>query len=217
MDLTAQRQPDEQPRASRTSRILALFDFDGTLTDKDTLSEFIKFFCKQINRKYLKSFLHLPIWLFHKLGVISNQRARRELIKMYFRGTSTEIMSEIVEEFIAQRLPQFLNPNALAKLQWHKEQGHDIVIVTATPGMWIRGWAYDQDIRVLATELEVHNGFYTGKFATKNCNGAEKVRRIRASLRLTEYNYIYAYGNSKGDKQMLDLADESHYKTFVTT
>jgi HAD superfamily hydrolase (TIGR01490 family) len=214
MDLTAQRQPDSQPRASRTSRILALFDFDGTLTEKDTLTEFISFFCRKENRKYLKSVFHIPMWLFNKLGVISNQRARRELIKIYFRGTSADLLCNIAEEFVAQKLPQLLNLKALEKLQWHREQGHEVVIVSATPSVWIRIWANELNIRVIATELEVNEGVYSGKFATRNCNGTEKVKRIRAALRLSEYNYIYAYGDSGGDKQMLNLADESYYRLF---
>jgi phosphatidylglycerophosphatase C len=214
MDLTAQRQPDSQPRASRTSRILALFDFDGTLTEKDTLTEFIRFFCRKENRKYLKSFFHIPMWLFNKLGVISNQRARRELIKMYFRGTPTDLLCSIAEEFVAQKLPQLFNQKALEKLQWHKEQGHEIVVVSATPSLWIRIWAYDLNIKVIASELEIYEGVYSGKFSTRNCNGAEKVKRIKAALRLNEYNYIYAYGDTGGNKQMLNLADESYYKSF---
>jgi phosphatidylglycerophosphatase C len=214
MDLTAQRQADEQPRSTPTSKILVLFDFDGTLTEKDTLDEFIRFFSKRRKIKYVKSVLHIPIWIFNKLGIISNQRARRELIKMYFRGVKTESINKIIEDFTYQRLPYLLNPKAMEKLQWHREQEHHIVVVSASPGMWIRTWTDEMQIMLIATELEVHNATYTGKLATKNCSGAEKVRRIKAALRLHEYNYIYAYGDSKGDKQMLELADESFFKFF---
>jgi phosphoserine phosphatase len=50
--------------------------------------------------------------------------------------------------------------------------------------------------------------------ASCNCYGEEKVRRIRASYNLDEFNHIYAYGDSEGDKAMLDLAHEHDYKHF---
>lgn len=215
MDSTAQRQPDQQPEASRTSKILALFDFDGTITHKDTLVEYISFFCTQQKWKYLNSLLYFPLWFCNRLGLVSNQRTRRELIRIYLKGTHINVISSIATEFAKQKLPTLLNQQAMEKIQWHQEQGHHVVIVTPTLGWWVRTWAYQQDITVIATELAVdEHGYCTGKLLNKYCTGSEKVRRIRATLRLNEYNYIYAYGDSRGDRQMLGLADESYYKKF---
>ena len=62
--------------------------------------------------------------------------------------------------------------------------------------------------------FEIKNGKLTGKFSTKNCFGIEKVNRIKEKYNLSEYNVIYAYGNSSGDKEMLSIANEKYYKRF---
>jgi phosphatidylglycerophosphatase C len=211
----AQRQPDQQPAATRTSKVLALFDFDGTITNKDTFVEYISFFCTQKKWKYLNSLLYFPLWLCNRLGLISNQRTRRQLVRIYLKGTHINVISDIAAEFVKQKMPQLLNPKALEKIRWHQEQGHQVVIVTPTLGWWVRNWAYQHNITVIATELAVNeDGYCTGKLLNKYCTGAEKVRRIRATIRLVEYSYIYAYGDSSGDKAMLRLANESYYKKF---
>ena len=46
----------------------------------------------------------------------------------------------------------------------------------------------------------------TGEFKGKNCNGEEKVKRIKAHLMLSEYDEILAFGDSSGDEAMLSLA-----------
>ena len=72
-------------------------------------------------------------------------------------------------------------------------------------------------IELIATKLEFKAGKLTGKFATNNCYGAEKSHRIKELFDLELYDYIYAYGDSRGDKEMLALADESFYKPFRNT
>jgi phosphatidylglycerophosphatase C len=62
--------------------------------------------------------------------------------------------------------------------------------------------------------LEVKNGVVTGKIDGKNCNGKEKAKRIKQAINLNEYDSIYAYGDSAGDKQMLALATYTYYKNF---
>ena len=63
--------------------------------------------------------------------------------------------------------------------------------------------------------LEIKDKTITGKTFKKNCHDPEKVKRIRELYNLSDYKYIYAYGNSRGDHEMLDIADERHYKPFT--
>jgi phosphatidylglycerophosphatase C len=210
-NLLAQRQPDYQPCTSQTSKILALFDFDGTLTEKDTLSEFIRFFCTKEAKKYWTFFQYVPIWLFKQLGFISNQRARRKLISLYFGGVEVAKLERIAADFAVHRLPYLLKTKTYERLAWHLKQEHEVAIVTATPSLWLQTWCKVFNIRLIASELEIQKDVYTGRFATKNCTGAEKVKRIKATLDLDTYTYIYAYGKNRGDKQMLQLANESFF------
>ncbi len=212
--LLAQRQPDEQPCTAPTSKVLVLFDFDGTLTKKDTLSEFIRFFCKKEAKKYWTFFQYAPIWLFKKLGFISNQRARRKLIALYFGGVPIEKLEKVANEFSLYKLPQLLKPQAYEKLLWHLKQEHEVVVVTPTPSLWLESWCNQLHIRLIASELEVQKEVCTGRLATRNCNGAEKARRIKILLDIDEYSCIYAYGKNRGDKQMLQLANERFLRRY---
>ena len=69
-------------------------------------------------------------------------------------------------------------------------------------------------MELIATKLASENNRLTGKFATKNCSGVEKLNRIKENYNLDNYKTIYAYGNSKGDKEMLTIADKKFYKYF---
>ena len=69
-------------------------------------------------------------------------------------------------------------------------------------------------MKVLGTQVEVENGRLTGRFLTKNCYGQEKVNRMLVLYpNRSEYKLI-AFGDSRGDKEMLAFADEAYYKPF---
>ncbi len=72
----------------------------------------------------------------------------------------------------------------------------------------------ENGLELIATKFEIENNKISGKLLTKNCYGQEKVNRIRKQYNLNDYNHIYAYGDSKGDKEMLELANFSFFKPF---
>lgn len=70
-------------------------------------------------------------------------------------------------------------------------------------------------IIVLGTKVEVDAaGCLTGRFATPNCYGPEKVRRIEAVWPHREQYDVSAFGDSRGDKEMLAYADQAYFKPF---
>jgi phosphoserine phosphatase len=73
-------------------------------------------------------------------------------------------------------------------------------------------WCTTCDVDLIATKLEIRNGRVTGRFLTRSCSGKEKVRRIEERYDVKSYDYIYAYGDTQGDKAMLDIANEKYYK-----
>jgi phosphatidylglycerophosphatase C len=99
-------------------------------------------------------------------------------------------------------------------LQWHRSQGHRILIVTASLEVWLKPWCTEINVELIATKMECENGLVTGEFGSKNCHGQEKVNRIKAVLEIAQYTSIYAYGDSTGDTEMLALADIAEYKPF---
>ena len=87
------------------------------------------------------------------------------------------------------------------------------MIVSASIDNWVA--PFFQNVLVLGTQIEVRNGRLTGKFLTPNCYGEEKVNRVKAVLKQPrEHYYIVAFGDSRGDKELLTYADEAHFKPF---
>ena len=97
-------------------------------------------------------------------------------------------------------------------LEWHRERGDTVVVVSASIDLWLRDWCRSRGIGLIATELEVKEGRITGRFLTRNCSGKEKVKRIEKELDLSRFDHIYAYGDSPADRAMLSIAHEAYYR-----
>lgn len=193
---------------------IAFFDFDGTITTKDTLLEFIKF--SRGNFRFLLGFLLNGHYLVaYKLKLISNQSAKEKILQFFFKNTSFEKFKEYCSEFSKNILPKLMRPKALLEIQKLQQKGCIVVVVSASPENWISDWAKKMEVHVIASKLEVKDEKLTGKIFGKNCHGNEKVRRILEQYFITGYDVVYAYGDSKGDLPMLKLATEPFYKPFI--
>ena len=192
---------------------LALFDFDGTLTTKDSLGDFILFaFGKP--KTVIGGILLSPTLAGYALGLMDNGTAKQQVLKYFFGGMSVEIMRELGQQYAKQRLPKILRPAGLEKLKWHQQQGHKIVIVSASTEYWLKPWTDSMGFDLLATQLDTKDQKLTGCYAGENCHGEEKVRRIKSVYDLNQFDEIYAYGDTSGDKPMLALAHHGFYKPF---
>lgn len=195
------------------NRVVAFFDFDGTVTNKDSLLEFIRF-VKGDTMFYFGFALHAPALALYKLKVISNQKAKEMMLKFFFGGMNADQFQEHCNLFIREKLPSLIRPKALLEINKLKEAGAEVVIVSASPENWLRGWCDQQHITCVATKLVLANDRITGKINGLNCHGEEKVRRINSEFNLSDYSYVYAYGDTPGDRHMLALANYKFYKPF---
>lgn len=195
------------------SRGIAFFDFDGTITTKDTLLEFIKF-SKGKTAFYTGFLFHLPWLIAMKLKLVLNQAVKEKILKHFFRGMSAENFTKQCQQFYREALPSLIRPGAVEEIQKLKDAGAVIVVVSASPELWILPWTRAMGVELIGSRLEVVNGSITGKIVGKNCYGAEKVDRIKAQYHLSDYTTVYAYGDTDGDLPMLDLAHKKFYKPF---
>lgn len=196
---------------------IAFFDFDGTITKKDTLLEFIKF-SKGIPAFYLGFLLNSPWLIAYKLKVISNQRAKEAVLRYFFNKMPLATFEETCARFARSHLPDLIRKKAAEEITRLKEKDFHIVIVSASPHHWISPWADSISATLIATRLATRDRAsqirLTGKIEGKNCHGEEKVTRIRQHFNLDEYRSIYAYGDTSGDKPMLRLGHHSFMKPF---
>ena len=192
---------------------LALLDFDGTITKDDSLIKFIRFVVGDI--KFISGMMVIfPTIAAYKLKIIPNYKAKQYMLSYFLRGMSEEKFLQLAREYSLNHIKLILRPKAMEKIAWHKAQGHTVVIVSASIESWLKPWCDENQLDLIATKLEIKEGVVTGKFLTKNCYGIEKANRVREVYNLNDYDRIYTYGDSRGDKELLALADECFYKPF---
>ncbi len=190
---------------------LALFDLDGTLTRRDTLSDLL---VRQFGViRCAAAGLRLSPWLFGvPVGRVHRDVAKVHVLRHFFGGMSEADFAAIGAEYARQHLPKLLRPQAREQLDWHRAEGHRVIVISASVAEWIRPWTEQEGIELLSTELARHDGRITGELAGVNCRCEEKVRRLRALLDPAGYDPIYAYGDTEGDTAMLAIADHPVYR-----
>ena len=185
----------------------ALFDFDGTITTKDTLFDFIRF---TYGKSGLVKCLLLNAWnlFLYAIKQRSNEKAKEILLSTMIKGTSTTVFEEQCERYSMERVPQIIKEKTKEIIEKHRSAGETLFIVSASPENWIRPWAMKNGFtQIIATKLEERDGILTGKFASRNCYGVEKVNRLKEFFTDRDQLYISAYGDSNGDKPMLNYAN----------
>jgi HAD superfamily hydrolase (TIGR01490 family) len=192
---------------------LVLFDFDGTITTKDTLMELLRFYAGP--RKLILGLLMLsPVLLKYLTGIMPNWKAKQEVLRWFLKGESVSLFNERCREFVGKVLPSLIRPKALAEIRRYQKEGAEVIVVSASAENWVRPWCETLGLTCVATRLEVNDGRLTGNISGKNCYGPEKVQRLHDCIDLKNATEIIAYGDSSGDKEMLALAHTSFYKPF---
>jgi len=191
-------------------RRLVLLDFDGTITRKDTLLEFIRFYCG-ITRFLIGFAILSPVLLALGLKLISNHKAKERVIRFFFAHTPVELFNARCKEFATVVIPRLVRPAAEILFRQESTRKSIVAVVSASPENWVKPWCDARNIHCLATRLEVMDQKITGRILGKNCYGDEKAKRIKVAFELQTYQRIVAYGDSRGDKEMLELADEGHF------
>jgi len=192
---------------------LSIFDFDGTITTDDSLIKLIRFAVGDVKTAWGMLLLS-PMLITYKLKLIPNYKAKQWMLSYFFKGMDEQHFLKVTEEYSLKHIDTILRQKAMEKIAWHKEQGHKVVIVSASIECWLKPWCDKNDLDLIATKLEIKDGIVTGKLLTKNCYGIEKANRVRKAYNLSRYEHIYAYGDSRGDRELLALANESFYKPF---
>lgn len=186
--------------AAKPERIVAVFDFDKTLSTRDNVLPFLGAAAGRpaVALALLRS---IPDLL----------RGRRDEIKARLVGLLAgreEVEVRAVADRIATEvIDHHLRADVAARARWHRRQGHEVAIVSASFSWYLEPVAQHLGIdHVLATDLAVADGVLTGELAGPNVRRAEKVRRLEAWLggRPTR---IWAYGDSAGDRELLERAD----------
>jgi HAD superfamily hydrolase (TIGR01490 family) len=192
---------------------IAFFDFDGTITRSDTLLEFIRFV--HGTGAFWRGFLRNSHFLVgYRLKLIDNQVAKEKILEHFFRGMTLDTFQEKCSRFAREVLPGLVRHAALDEINRLRKAGVIVVVVSASPENWISDWAKEHSVELIASQLEVKEGRLTGRIKGRNCHGEEKVKRIMEKHAIKDYDTVYAYGDSPGDRAMMGLASTAYYRPF---
>ena len=190
-------------------RTVAAFDFDGTLSTRDNFVPFLRRVAgaAAVSRAMAVNSARLAR---QRRSTRSRDALKALVLRDLFAGFDADLLDEIARGFAQEIVQRYLRTEMVRRADWHRTQGHSLVIVSASLGVYLR--PISAQLRfddVLCTELEVgDDGFLTGEMAGNNVRGLEKARRLDDWLGESPA-YVWAYGDSSGDRELFALADRA--------
>ncbi len=195
---------------------IIFFDFDGTISNRDSFLLFLRKASK--SRFFLACCVLFPKILLYLCKIYPRQKLKEDFLCILFKGRKIEELRSQATSFCKSSLKTIIRPKALAAIRQYQKSGDTVVVVTASPRIFLEPWCKEIGIDILGTELAVNiDGEVTGKLEGKNCRGEEKVQRIKSHYCLSDYKEISAYGDTEGDYAMLELAapEKRYFKPFT--
>lgn len=213
------RQGQEVARVATTQRVgstarmgvvVAAFDVDGTLTVRDCVVPFLARLSG--GRARLGARLaRRPIGLLGAAARADRDAVKAVATRAVLAGRDLERVEDEGRAFAGLITRSWLRADTLARLRWHREQGHRVVLVSASYEVYVTPLAAALGADAVATRLATADGTLTGALDGPNCRGGEKVVRLRAwqAAAGVDGAELWAYGDSAGDDELLAAADHA--------
>ncbi len=200
-------------QSSGVFRPFVAFDFDGTLTWKDSFMAFLRW--RAGARRYAAGMARLAPSAFAYLGHRDRERLKMRAVREFLAGAPRAQLEVDVQRFASQRARRLLRPDAVEVWKRWQGQGARLVIVTASPDIIVAPFARGLGAeRLIGTRLAFDDhDRVTGDFIGPNCRGPEKVVRLREAFG-EDVVLEAAYGDTDGDREMLAIAEQPGMKVF---
>jgi phosphatidylglycerophosphatase C len=207
---------------------IAAFDFDGTLTTGGSVWQFLVTMVGPVRVALAAGRLVVKLARAAVFGGSAADEAKEALFRRTLAGLSLEEIAPRADAFGLAHYRSRARTDVRARLEWHRSQGHRLVLVSASPELYVRAAGRDLGVEdVVATRLEVGpDGLLTGRYDGRNCRGTQKLARLEQWMRSSilapdtgdganashagpngDRPFLWAYGNSTGDVPMLAAAD----------
>ena len=198
-------------------KTIVAFDCDGTLIRGDATRCFLLLLLGPLRLLVLLLQL-LPELLDWSIGLCSTAQFKQILIDRAIQVSPHSHLRNVLEEKLPQAIRKQLKSTAKRRLLWHQDQGHRCIIITASPKPFVQSLADDLCMELIATgssdPLQLKNNEHF-LLTTPNCKGVEKVRRLEQYLGILPVpDLLEAYGDSRGDKELLNASARPHFRSF---
>ncbi len=174
-----------------------IFDFDNTITTRDTLRPFASYLaCK--NKSGFKLFLFYIVLVAYKLGLASDKSMKEFFLKFFIRGMDENEAGKVARSFFEEKLRVITNESVFEKLQGHVSSGDSVYIVSANFDFFLKPLEKTWRLSgIIATETEKNGVVFTGKIIGNTCKGRNKTERIKVVLGADGLKDMIAYGDSE--------------------
>lgn len=189
---------------------IVIFDLDGTITRRDTYVAYLLHVLARRPARILNC-LGLPLTVMQfKSGRITNDEIKRAFLKGVMGDCTRGEVERFTAEFVTRRFSKIVKPRALARIDWHRRQGHQLMLATASfdfyAGAIGRSLGFDH---VVATHAAWYDEKVTGEFDGENLLGEAKLAAVTRALTSLDRgpSRIFAYSDSQTDLPILRFAD----------
>ena len=188
--------------------VVAAFDVDNTITVRDCVVPFMRRTMGTPN--FLRACVSSPVQLVQWVLQRDRDSIKAYFVNAAFAGRSVDEIESDGVDFASRVAESWMRADVAARMRWHQEQGHVVVLVSASLDAYLVPFGDLCEVdAVLCTQLEVVDGRYTGALVGQNCRGEEKVKRLLAWMTeagIPAASLVYAYGDSSGDTALLAAA-----------
>ena len=191
--------------------VLALFDFDGTITTREMLPDFVHYAVPKWRLRLGKLIL-MPMVIGYRLGWVSGTAIRAAIARAGFRGMTVTDYEAKAKAFARDVLPGVLRPEMMTRIAAHRASGDTVVVVSGAYDVYLKHWCAEHGLDLIASTLEVRDGRLTGRYVGAQNVLAEKARHVRERFNFSAYAEIHAHGDTPEDQHLLALATRKFYR-----
>ncbi|MDP5292485.1 HAD family hydrolase [Oceanimonas sp. CHS3-5] len=190
---------------------LAIFDLDETLIAGDSATLWLTFLAERglVSDALLAEEQRL---MDDYYAGILDMDAYMALTLAPLEGRRPEDITALVNEFIGRHIAPIVYPQAKARLDWHRAQGHRCLVISATGEHLVKPIAHHLGVAdAIGVQTEIANGRYSGRPQGIYSFQHGKVVRLGHWLRDQglEPGFCYGYSDSHNDLALLEYVDEA--------
>jgi phosphatidylglycerophosphatase C len=183
---------------------LTFFDFDGTLTRRDSILPFGLCLARANPNKRLRTAHFALLMIGLKSRMLSNHQFKERFCRSFLTGESEKDIDDLARMFTVRYLEGILNRPVVETLRSHQQKGDEVYLVSSNFTFLLRPLQQTWNSSgVIATDLEIKSGRFTGRIIGRSCHGPEKLSRVLAVFGSKRVKEATAYGDSRSDRHLL--------------